>query len=364
MLNYNGDAARLDKGPAGSLWTYNLRHAKATLRYIMNGEGNETYHPRYTYFGFRYAELTATDDIDIAANVTGMIVGSDIEEWGTFSCSNPDINQLYSNVWWGQRGNFVSIPTDCPQRDERLGWTGDTQIFSTTALYNSDVKDFYRKWMRDMRNGQRDDGAYPCTAPAANMWGYGGSAWGDAGIIVPWTTYLMYGDKQVLRENFASMEKYMNWLTTQAADGFKFNGPTTRYGDWVSFVHTEARYISVCYYAYDADLMARMARALSTSENDAYAQKAAKYDKLAADIRAEWQTRFLNTTTGVPTEATQCAYLLALRFDMLPDATMKSRTVSALHNALTGNSHKLNTGFVGTSVLNQTLTDVGLTDDA
>ena len=148
MLNFNGDESRLDKGPGGSLWTWNLRDAKATTTYVMNGnEKGEEYHPNHTYFGFRYAELTATDDVTIN-NIKAQVVGTDLTEWGTFKCSDSNINRLYSNVWWGQRGNFMSIPTDCPQRDERLGWTGDTQIFSRTALYNSDAAEFYRKWRR------------------------------------------------------------------------------------------------------------------------------------------------------------------------------------------------------------------------
>ena len=152
--------------------------------------------------------MTATSDVWVQ-RIVGQVVGSDINEWGDFACSNDDINQLYSNIWWSQRGNFPSTPTDCPQRDERLGWTGDTQIFSTTALYNADTKDFYRKWMRDMRNSQREDGAYCCTAPAANMWGYGGSAWGDAGIIVPWNVYVLTGDRQILVENYESLKRWM-----------------------------------------------------------------------------------------------------------------------------------------------------------
>ncbi len=364
MCNETGSTGRGEDGPAGSLYLENLRSAQASLHYTLAGKSEgEAFHPTTTFYGFRYVEVTTSADVELS-QVVGETVTSAMEENSSFSTSHSDVNQLYSNIMWSERSNFLSVPTDCPQRDERLGWAGDTNVFSMAGLYNAKSSTFYKKWLRDMRDSQRSDGAFPHVAPYLWDVGFGGGVWADAGIIVPYNVYLMTGDKTVLADNFAAMEKYMNWLTTQAADGFKFNGPTTRYGDWVSFVHTEARYISVCYYAYDADLMARMARALSTSENDAYAQKAAKYDKLAADIRAEWQTRFLNTTTGVPTEATQCAYLLALRFDMLPDATMKSRTVSALHNALTGNSHKLNTGFVGTSVLNQTLTDVGLTDDA
>ena len=357
MLNYNGDAARLDKGPAGSLWTYNLRSAKATLRYIMSGNDTETYHPRHTYFGFRYAELTVTDDVDIRTDIAGQIVGSNIKEWGTFECSNNDINQLYSNVWWGQRGNFISIPTDCPQRDERLGWTGDTQIFSTTALYNSDAKDFYRKWMRDMRNGQREDGAYPCTAPAANMWGYGGSAWGDAGVIVPWNVYVMTGDIQILSENYESMKRWMKHCSEQSEGQWKHIGAETDFGDWLAYKEVEKRYVSYSYYAYTSALMAQIATILHQYED------AQNYAKLHEDIVAEFQNRYITNGEINTGKDTQTAYLLALHFQLLT-ADQRPAAIEALRKNIEENGYRLSTGFVGTGILMTTLTECGLSDIA
>lgn len=361
MLNDNGDAGRANDGPGGSLYTYNLRTAEATLNYIMSGaEGGESFNPSTSFFGFRYCELTATADVEVLA-LQGQVVGSDIEEVGSFECSHPDVNQLYSNVLWGQRSNFLSIPTDCPQRDERLGWTGDTQIFSRAACYNADARAFYHKWMGDLRNGQRADGAYPDMAPYCNFWGYGNAAWGDAGVIVPWTVYSMYGDTRILADNYESMSRYMDFLAAQSGGGYTYNGAGTSFGDWLAYEAIDARYVSVCYYAYVAGLMGRIARALSSNETDSYALDAAKYEALAGKIKAEFQQRYINS--GYLTLDTQTAYLLALAFDLLP-ADRRTVHINMLRNKIVANGYKLSTGFVGTGLLNQTLSQVGLHDYA
>jgi alpha-L-rhamnosidase len=255
----------------------------------MKGGGEETYHPRHTFFGFRYAELTATGDVEVK-HLEGQVVGSDIKEWGRFECSNTDINRLYQNIWWSQRGNFLSIPTDCPQRDERLGWTGDTQIFSVTALYNSDVKDFYRKWMRDLRNGQREDGSYPCTAPFANMWGYGGSAWGDAGIIVPYNVYSMTGDKQILEENYESMQRWVEHCAEQREGDWTHIGAETDFGDWLAYKQLDKRFVSYAYYAHICHLMWRISCTLNKGDHE-------KYLHLRENIIDEFQRRGIDVCT-------------------------------------------------------------------
>jgi alpha-L-rhamnosidase len=268
-----------------------LRSAKATLYYTLKGDVNgEEFHPSTTFYGFRYCDITATQDIEIESLV-GQVVGTVAEESSSFATTDTNVNKLYSNVKWGQRGNFLSIPTDCPQRDERLGWAGDIQIFGRTATYNADLASFFHKWMGDMRDSQRSDGAYPSVAPYT--WGvpYGAAAWAEAGLVVPWNTYLMYGDKGILEENFESMEKYMTFLSNQAGGGYQYNGPGTDYGDWVAYVETDRRYISVCYYAYAASLMEKMSLALSQTENDSYAQKAQSYRTLYNNIRTEFQHR-------------------------------------------------------------------------
>lgn len=360
MLNDNGDANRADDGPGGSVYTYNLRTAKATLLYTLNGdEDGETYAPSSTFFGFRYCQVTSSADVELTG-FTGEVVGSALEETATFETDHPDVNQLYSNIIWGQRGNFLSIPTDCPQRDERLGWTGDTQIFSRTACYNSDARAFYRKWMRDMRHGQREDGAYPDTAPFCNFWGFGNAAWGDAGVIVPWTVYLMTGDTQILSDNYESMSHYMDFIASQSGGGFTYNGAGVSFGDWLAYEEMDARYVSVCYYAYVAELMSKIAGVLGRDGNENYQADALKYADLHDAVRKEFQSRYVNTS-GLPTVATQTAYLLALQFDLLSENS-KAKVQTALRRKIVGNGYKLSTGFVGTGSLNQTLSQYGMDD--
>jgi len=362
MLNSTGDTSRGDDGPGGSIYTINLRSAKATLYYTLRGDENgETFNPSTTFFGFRYCEVTATQDI-VINSFTGEVVGSVAEEGSSFKTSSTVVNQLYNNVIWGQRSNFLSIPTDCPQRDERLGWTGDTQIFCKAATYNADVATFFHKWMGDMRDSQRSDGAYPDVAP--HSWvGYGTSAWADAGIIVPWTIYLMYNDMDIIEENYESMEKYMGFLANQGGNGYKYNGAGTNYGDWLSYENTDTRYISVCYYAYTAQLMAKMSQALSKKDGDTYSVKAKGYATLYNDIKSEFQTRYVNSD-GSLKQKSQTAYLLALKLDLFPTVEATNNAIDLLKQKISLNGDKLSTGFVGTGILNQTLSQYGASDTA
>ncbi len=363
MRNETGDTSRGDDGPGGSLYLINLRSAEASLHYTMKGAAKgESFHPTTTYYGFRYIEVTASADVTLE-KVTGETVTSAMTEKSSFKTNIDVVNRLYSNIIWGQRSNFVSVPTDCPQRDERLGWTADTQVYSMAGLYNSDSRSFYQKWMRDMRDSQNDNGAYPHVAPYSWGVGFGAAAWADAGIILPWKVYLMTGDKKILRDNWTSMERYMDWLSTQVFDGYKYNGGGTAYGDWVSFVPTDSRYVSVCYYAYDAQLMAKMAAVLSEKGGDSYAKAAEKYTSLFGDIKAEWQTRYLNADRTLCFD-TQCAYLMALRYNLLPDREAVGKAVEMLRKSIENNGDRLTTGFLGTAILNQTLTQYGLNDEA
>ena len=364
MPNTTGDRNRGDDGPAGSVYTENLRSAEATLSYTMKGEPEgESYHPTTTFMGFRYIEVVSSADVEFT-DLEGQTVTSAMQERSSLKTSHPDVNQLYSNCMWGQRSNFLSVPTDCPQRDERQGWTADTQVYSMAGLYNTDTRMFYEKFMRDMRDSQRSDGAFPHIAPYAWDVGFGAAAWADAGIILPWNVYLMTGDQQIIRDNWSAMERYMDFLSTKTEGNYKYNGGETTYGDWVAYVNTDSRYCSVCYYALDAQLMAKMARVLSSSDTDAYAEKARKYDELFQNIKAEWQSRYTNPSTGLPKIQTQCAYLMALQYNLLRDETAIKRTITSLRNAVINNGYKLNTGFLGTAILNQTLTENGLNDEA
>lgn len=362
MLNDTGSKGRGNDGPGNSVYLTNLRSARATLNYTFAGDVNgESYQPWSTYFGFRYCEITATDSVELT-ELQPEVVGSDVEEDGSIDTNDSRVDKLYSNLRWGQRGNFLSIPTDCPQRNERSGWTADTHIFSTTAMYNADCYSFYRKWLGDLRDSQRSTGAYPDVAPLAANRGiqYSNGAWGDAGIIVPWNVYLMYGDKQILQEHYASMKRYMDYLSEQAGDGYLYNGPGITYGDWCAYTETDKRFISVCFYAHDADLMAHMAQALSTSDNDEYAHDAEAYKTLFNNIKEEFAQRYLNN--GVPTQTTMTALLLPLHFNLLPNEESRKACIKLLRERIESNNYKLNTGFVGTAYLTEALSETGCDD--
>ena len=363
MVNDSGAAERGNDGAKGTLYTVALRSAKAAGQYTLCGatEGEE-YRPTSTFYGFRYMDMTATDDVVIEW-ITAETISSVVDENSSLTVNDADVNQLYSNILWGQRSNFVSVPTDCPQRDERLGWTADTQVFSMAAMYNAQVQGFYHKWMRDMRDGQLDNGAYPNVAPF-NWVEHGSSAWADAGIILPWNVYVMYGDRSIIEENYESMERYMDWLSTQTEGSYKYIGSDTRYGDWLAFENTDKRFVSVAYYGYMADLMSRMSEVMSQSQGDVYDVKAQKYAELFQNIREEFNKRYWSSggrLTGL-TQTSQCAYLLALRYNMLLDEAAVDNVIDKLRKKIVGNNYTLSTGFLGTAVLNQTLSQFGMDD--
>ena len=364
MLNDSGDAARGNDNAKGTLYLRNLRAARATMNYILKGDTEgETFNPSMTFFGFRYCEITATENIEILS-MTGEVVGNTNEEKSSFSTNNELVNKLYSNVVWGQRGNFLSVPTDCPQRDERLGWMGDTQIFSRAATYNADVASFFHKWVKDVRDSQQADGTYPSVVPDNWKVGYGRTAWAEAGIIVPWNIYLMYGDREILRNHYASMERFMAWMALQQFDGFLYNGGNTQYGDWLAYENTNPRFISVSYYAFVARLMEKISNALSQTSGDVYEKNAGKYNTLYNNIKAEFQKRYISTRTGLLLDNTQTAYLLALSNDLFPTPEATQKAINYLVDKISQNGNKLSTGFVGTGILNQTLSQYGASETA
>ncbi len=361
MLNDNGSRSRGNDGPGGTPYLTNLRSAKASLYYTLRGDSEgESYHPSTSFFGFRYCEVTPSDDVTIES-IEAQPISSSTDDTGIVTTSNDLVNQLFSNITWGQRGNLLSVPTDCPQRDERLGWTGDTQAFSRTGLYNANMESFYRKWMQDMRDGQNSEGAYPGIAP--ECWGvpFGQTVWADAGIIVPYNTYVMTGNKEVIRENYTSMERYMNFLATQKFDGYNYNGGGLEWGDWLSFVNTDTRYIAVAYYAYTAQLMATMSRALSEKDNDIYSRKAKRYNQLFENIKEEFRSRYIMPAIK---QNTQTAYLMALQFNLLDSDEELTQFEELLSSNIRNNGYKLSTGFAGTAILNTTLSRFGLGDYA
>lgn len=361
MLNDTGAKSRGNDGAGGTPYLANLRSAKAEIYYTLNGDASgESWHPSTTFYGFRYCTVTATEDVEIS-KLEACPISSSHEDTGDITTSSNILNQLISNVRWGQRGNLLSIPTDCPQRDERQGWTADTHVFAQTGMYNANMESFYNKWLMDMEDGQLADGVYPDIAPQTGYAPYGGAAWADAGIIVPWQTYLMYGHKSVIKAHYASMEKYMDWVAAQKGDG-DYQGASTTYGDWVAYQETDKRYISMVYYAHDADLMARMSRVLSSSD-DSYARKAQRYEELYENIKEAIQKRYFNSD-GSPKLTTQCALVLALNFNICKDEQQRQLLIALLDRSLRSANDVLNTGFLGTSVLNQTLSGCGLNDHA
>ena len=348
MLNDSGLISRGNDNPEGSIYSINYRSAKAKAYYVLRGdEAGEHYCPTFTFFGFRYLEISATGVVEFT-NLTAEVVGSATREIGTMETSNADVNQLISNILWGQRSNYLSVPTDCPQRDERLGWTGDTQAFCCTAAYNADVSGFFHKWLQDARDSQHENGMYPDVIPHSRVVGWGGAAWSDAGIIVPYTMWKMYADTAIIEEHYASMERYMDWLAATS-----LQGPNPTYGDWLAYEGTDNRYISVAYYAMDARYMAAMSRAIGKAD------RAAHYDGLYLQIRDHFRATYCDENGDlIPDMRTQCGYLLALRNDLLiPER--RSAAVAALKQKIIDNGYKLSTGFVGSCILCEILAENG-----
>jgi alpha-L-rhamnosidase len=247
--------------PDGSLYTDNLRAARATDYYTFKGEGEETWEPTFTFHGFRYVELEGYPGTVTRDTLTGIVLHSDMPQTGEFECSEPLLNQLQHNILWGQKGNFVDVPTDCPQRDERLGWTGDIQVFVRTAAFNMDIAGFMTKWAQDVADSQDDRGRVPPVVPnmQTTFMNDGGPAWADAAVICPWTLYLCYGDKRILETNYAVMNRFMDFMV-ETSPGYIRCAPDfdgwLGFGDWLSInADTPRDLIGTAFLAYDANLI-------------------------------------------------------------------------------------------------------------
>lgn len=360
MLNDSGLESRGNDGAKGSMYIKNYRSALARIVYIANGAQTEKIDPLHVFYGFRYLEITADSDIEILS-VKGLVMKTDMEETGTFTCSDEEVNQLFSNVVWGARGNYLSIPTDCPQRDERYGWTGDTQIFANAGSYLMNTKRFFEKWLNDARDSQIGyKGSYCCVIPRAWTGEGGNAAWADAGIIVPDVLYRMYNDTDILRDHYQSMCDYMAYIDKKNG----LDGPNTAYGDWLNYEVTDKRYIAVCYYAYDAALMVKFSTILAecdAEKKDYYLEKKAYFEKLSAKIKAHFLKKYFRCGNLKKKMRTQTTYLLALRFNLIPDE-YRADCIKCLEKKIIDNNYTLSTGFVGTGVLNETLQQVGLYD--
>ncbi len=346
FLNDSGDLERGNDGAQGSVYTVNLRSALGKAYYVANGSGTEEYRPTFTFFGYRFVEISANADVEFI-DITAEIVGNDNIETGKIETSNELVNKLFSNALWGQRGNYVSVPTDCPQRDERLGWTGDAQAFSTTAAYNADVYGFFRKWMQDMRDSQGETGGYADVNPRVGCChGEDACAWGDAGVIIPYNLYKIYGDAEMIKEHFYSMEKYIAGLVEK----YGYSGPIPRYGDWLAYDWCENEYISSAYFVRDIDMMIYMCSVAGREDRIDY------YKDLREKAYAYFCEHFMKD--GVPVENTQCNKIIALAFGLL-DSEHEKPVADALAEQIKENGDRLSCGFLGTYNLCPTLSKFG-----
>ncbi len=341
-------AERLDEG---KLYTANYRAARSTDHFTL-AEGTNDLTTRFTFHGFQYAELAG---LPIDAEVEAVVLSSDLEPTGSFACSEPLLNQLWSNIEWGWRGNSLDVPTDCPQRDERLGWTGDAQVFVQTSMFLSDSLTFWEKYSTDLADSQKADGRIPPVAPdpGADFIDDGGPAWSDAVVICPWTAYRHSGDPRILERNADSMRRWVDWLASSARDGIRVYEGYQKwrgFGDWLSTqAETPNETIGTAFYAHVARLMGRIERVLG--------RDGAAYDALADTVRDAFVREFAGKLE------TQTANVLALHFDLLPQA-QRADALHRLVEDIEGRGDHLSTGFVGTPYLPHVLTAGGRLDVA
>ena len=349
----------LDK--EGNFYTANLRAAECTDTYIFGKDGEAVYEPKFTFHGFRYVQLIGFDELPAKEDITGVVIYSDMEPTGTFACNDEMINQLQHNIQWGQKGNFLDVPTDCPQRDERLGWTGDAQVFSMTAGYNFNVAAFYTKWMKDVAADQLDNGVIPHVIPDVLNGQGGATGWADVVVVIPWSVYKIYGDTRILQESYPAITKWVGYMNERAGDDYLWTGDT-HYGDWLAYATTSSDYpgattekdlLATAYFYYTTTLTAKIAQLIGKS------QDAEKYKQLAANIKEAFNDEFV-TPNGRLVSHTQTAYVIALSFGILPDSM-----VDAAAAYLAGDVEKfkhLTTGFLGTPILCPTLSAIGRDD--
>jgi alpha-L-rhamnosidase len=358
----------LDK--EGNFYTESLRVAKQTVRYTLKGGGPETFEPRFTFQGFRFVAVDGYPGEPTLDSLTGVVVHSDMAEAGSFETSRPLVNRLQHNIRWGQKGNFLDVPTDCPQRDERLGWTGDAQVFCRTAAFNFDVAGFFTKWLRDLAADQYDDGSVPHVIPDAlttpERAAAGSAGWADAAVVIPWTMYLSYGDPRLLEEQYESMARWVAYMERRAGDDHVWDGDF-HFGDWLAYAAPprEARsypgattskdLIATAFFAHSTELVARVARILGKDPD------AARYRELAAKVKKAFGEEYV-TARGRIGESTQTAYVLALQFELLPEER-RQEAADRLARDVRERGH-LTTGFLGTPYLCHVLGRHGYLEEA
>ncbi|GAA0557903.1 glycoside hydrolase family 78 protein [Chitinophaga japonensis] len=356
-----GDTIRLSHAEvldkAGNFYTGNLRQARATDTYILRGNGPEIFEPHFSWHGFRYVKVEGCDAK--AADWRAIALYSALERTGAFSCSDPLINQLQHNIEWSLNSNFLDIPTDCPQRSERLGWTGDAHIFYRTASFNRNVQRFFAKWLQDLQADQRANGAVPNIIPNLyrNLPGAGKNGvagWGDAAVIIPWTQYWVYNDTAILRAQYASMKAWVDHIQSMSKnDLWTVNG----YGDWLApGDSTSLPFIDQCYWAWSTQLLVRTATVLDRQEDVQY------YSAMLQRVKAAFLQHYM-APGGKTMPNTQTSYVLALQFDLLPDS-LQGKAAARLAALIRANDNHLSTGFLGTPYLLHVLSRHGYTDVA
>jgi len=348
----------LDK--AGNFYIDNLRIAKARAIYILKGGSEEMFEPHFTFFGFRYIRIDNYPGEIKPENFTAVALHSDMQPTGSFSCSNDLVNQLQHNIQWGQKGNFLDVPTDCPQRDERLGWTGDAQVFSRTAAFNMNVNNFFEKWLKDVAADQQANGSVPFVIP--NVLGAnagGATGWADVCTIIPWNMYLAYGDKKVLEQQYPSMKAWVEFMRSKSKDDLWNTG--FHFGDWLFFrpfddndgrsAVTDKYLIAQCFYAHSTQLLIKAANVLGKKDD------VVTYSQLLQKIKEAFLKEYV-TPGGRLISGTQTAYVLALNFDMLPESQRAEAAQRLADNVKSYGNH-LTTGFLGTPYLCHVLTRFG-----
>ena len=354
-----GDVVRLSHGEMldkdGNFYNENYRTAKAQFIYTCK-DGEQTYHPRLTFYGFRYIRVEefpgGLENVK-PENFRAIVVYSDIKRTGYLSCSNPLLNKFFSNVIWGQKGNFLDVPTDCPQRNERLGWTGDAQVFIKAAAYNYDVEQFFYKWLGDLRADQTEDGYVPQMVPDSWHFEPSVAGWGDAALICPWELYLAYGNQEILKLSFESMKKRVDYITNLTQEENLWVG-CKQQGDWLALDGENGSwkggsredFVASAFYAYSTSLLVKIGKILG--------ENIAEYQALHTRIINAFEERF-------PTYHTQTECVLAAHFGLTKDA---QATVDQLVEMIRKNAMHLTTGFLGTPYLLHVLSDYGHADVA
>ena len=368
--------------PDGTLYTENLRTARATDHFILSGKSIDSAEPdeltpHFTFHGFRYIEVSGLKRAPSLDNVSALVLHTDFRLTAKLVTGNEMINKLWSNILWGQRSNFVGLPTDCPQRDERLGWAADAQVFWRAASYNAGLASFTRKFAADLRGTQMGTPYYGIYAPGTARTSPGvAAAWSDAGVIIPWTSWLQTGDTSVIDENWQAMRKYVDAIDARNPDGIWHNDSGIPFGDWLSLEgRTQEDLVATAYWAYDVDMMQQMARATRRAEEEQH------YAKLEEKIRGAFQKRFVHAGAYIPGADngpspfgdidnpnakakggdTQTSYVLALHMNLVPE-DLRAAAASRLVRKIEENHGLLGTGFVGTPYLLEELIRTGHTE--